>query len=343
MEPNIDINIDPEMIRRALAAAGLNQNNQSASAIDFNQFIGDNPYYTRREAPAPAAVLPPTTPTNPYVTAGQASGGTSVGGGNASIYNNPAVARALEDLNIPVNGMVPTFPNPVSTLVDNLSAQTNNRLALGLDDVAPTEFQPDFFNRLAMGLDVTPMEFMPPPPRIEAPPAEALGGNAVERASAPVTPAVTQPAPTPFINPGMLNVDLSFLRESGFLPPAEAQGIAAVERVAQSTPTPPPIVTRQNLTEPTGTTATELLNQLANRDLMENAMRMAYAEPLAEGVGSLVANAPDIQQMVLPAAPVPPRATIQPTINAIPQLDIAQIQQMVGRLPTDLFNFNFNG
>ena len=340
MEPNIDINIDPEMIQRALAAAGLNQNNQNnGSAIDFNQFIGDNPYYTRREAPAPAAVLPPTTPTNPYVTAGQASGGTSVGGGNASIYNNPAVARALEDLNIPVNGMVPTFPNPVSTLVDNLSAQTNNRLALGLD-VAPTEFQPDFFNRLAMGLDVTPMEFMPPPPRIEAPPAEALGGNAVERASAPVTPAVTQPAPTPFINPGMLNVDLSFLRESGFLPPAEAQGIAAVERVAQSTPTPPPIVTRQNLTEPTGTTATEYLNQLANRDLMENAMRMASAGPLAEGVGSLVANAPDIQQMVLPAAPVPPRATIQPTINAIPQLDIAQLQQMVGRLPNNLFNFN---
>jgi hypothetical protein len=30
MEPNIDINIDPEMIQRALAAAGLNQNNQSS-------------------------------------------------------------------------------------------------------------------------------------------------------------------------------------------------------------------------------------------------------------------------------------------------------------------------
>ena len=294
MEPNI--NIDPEMIQRALSATGLNQNNPSA--IDFNTFIGDNPYYTRRAAPAPSMVLPPTTTPNPYVTAGQASG-TPVIDPNAvssSIYNNPAVARALEDLNIPVNASgIPTGANPITQTLGNLSAETGNRLALGLD-VAPTEFEPTFFdqqianvvapttvptsvynnpevaavldryqvpttaagvptdvnpvtellgnlgaettNRLAMGLDVAPTEFTPSfAPPAEVPPPEALGASAVERASAPAATVAPTPAPAPTINAGMGNIDLSFLQDSGFMPPA-----AVAPAPVAVTPPPEPVV-----------------------------------------------------------------------------------------------------
>lgn len=495
MEPNI--NIDPEMIQRALSATGLNQNNPSA--IDFNTFIGDNPYYTQRAAPAPSMVLPPTTTPNPYVTAGQASG-TPVIDPNAvssSIYNNPAVARALEDLNIPVNASgIPTGANPITQTLGNLSAETNNRLALGLD-VAPTEFEPTFFdqqianvvapttvptsvynnpevaavldryqvpttaagvptdvnpvtellgnlgaettNRLAMGLDVAPTEFTPSfAPPADVPPPEALGASAVERASAPAATVAPTPAPVPTINAGMGNIDLSFLQDSGFMPPvavapapvevtpppepvpapvvnsegigslvappvavappppppvvaptpvapppapvvapapppppapipapaepvftpmpmpaptpvraepvptrapserfdeppAEALGLPAVQRVSRPNPV---VVTPQNVTQPTGQTATEQLNMMANADLARN------LEPITEGVGSLVATTPDIQEMVLPAAP-PAAPAVMPQVNVasgIPQFDLAQIQQIASRLPFNLFS-----
>jgi len=294
MEPNI--NIDPEMIQRALSATGLNQNDPSA--IDFNTFIGDNPYYTQRAAPAPSMVLPPTTTPNPYVTAGQASGTPVIDptGVSTSIYNNPAVARAIEDLNIPVDASgVPTGANPITQTLGNLSAETNNRLALGLD-VAPTEFEPTFFdqqianvvaphtvptsvynnpevaavldtyqvpttaagvptdvnpvtellgnlgaettNRLAMGLDVAPTEFTPSfAPPADVPPPEALGASAVERASAPAATVAPTPAPAPTINAGMGNIDLSFLQDSGFMPP-----VADTPAPVAVTPPPEPVV-----------------------------------------------------------------------------------------------------
>jgi len=74
---------------------------------------------------------------------------------------------------------------------------------------------------------------------------------------------------------------------------------------------------------------------MANADLARN------LEPITEGVGSLVATAPAIQEMVLPAAPpAAPAVVPQATVGAggIPQLDLQQLQLLTSRLPFNLFS-----
>ena len=103
----------------------------------------------------------------------------------------------------------------------------------------------------------------------------------------------------------------------------------------------PVFITPQNVTQPTGQTATEQLNQMANLDLVQNVQPfVAPPEPVTEGVGSLVATTPDIQEMVLPAAPPAAPAVVPQTnvASGIPQFDLAQIQQIANRLPFNLFS-----